>query len=68
MENSNNHFRTLDQLQSYDIPILGTIPTINNPEQILGVRRLDTIVYVAAAVYFAGILGILLLETYKRIF
>jgi polysaccharide chain length determinant protein (PEP-CTERM system associated) len=68
LENSSNSFRTLEQLKAYDIAILATIPTLENPEQIEQVRKVDIAVYIATSAYFAGILGILLLEMYKRIF
>ncbi len=68
LDNSSNNLNSLDQLQRFDIPILSVIPSIDNPAQIQRVERLDTIVYLATAVYFAGVLGILLLETYKGMF
>jgi polysaccharide chain length determinant protein (PEP-CTERM system associated) len=68
LENSSNKFRSLEQLQRYDIAILATIPTISNPDQVEQVKRLDMVIYFATSLYFAGILGALLLETYKRFF
>ena len=68
LDNSQNKLTSIDQLQRYDVAILATIPTLHHPEQVRVIKRQDTIVYVAAAAYFAGILGVLLLEMYKRMF
>ncbi len=68
LENSQNKLGSIEQLRVYDVVILATIPTLHNPEQVQQIKRQNTIVYVAASAYFVGILGILLLETYKRMF
>ena len=68
IENAQNKLNSIEQLQKYNVPILATIPTIQNPVQARQMKLRDTFVYVATAVYFAGILGVLLLETYKRMF
>ena len=68
LEQSQNKLNSIEQLKVYDVTILATIPTMLKPAQVQQIKRQNTIVYVAASAYFAGILGVLLLETYKRMF
>lgn len=58
----------IEQLQDFDVAILTTIPTINNPQQIQMIRQRDKIVFTISSIYLAGIIGILLRELYKRFF
>ncbi len=58
----------IEQLHDFDVAILTTIPTINNPQQIQMIRQRDKIVFTISSIYLAGIIGILLRELYKRFF
>lgn len=58
----NDSVKNLDMARGFGLPVLAAIPRIEDPEQAARQLRRDRRLYVAAGVYFSGILAILLLE------
>lgn len=58
----NDSIKSLDMAREFGVPVLAAIPRIEDPEQVAVQRRQDRRLYIAAGVYFSGILAILLLE------
>jgi capsular polysaccharide biosynthesis protein len=68
MEKYRDTLVDIDQLEDLDVTVLATIPTIDTPVHLQKIRQKDKIVFVFSSIYFAGILGVLLLEAISRFF
>jgi polysaccharide biosynthesis transport protein len=66
LDNLDHSVKSIDALKKFGAPVLATISTIQDPQEVTHRRRRDTKIYLFAGAYFSLILVVLVVEVISR--
>ncbi|MDD2335101.1 MAG: GNVR domain-containing protein [Geobacteraceae bacterium] len=66
LDNLDHSVKSIDALKKFGAPVLATISTIQDPQEVSRRRRIDTKIYLFAGAYFSLILVVLVVEVISR--
>lgn len=66
LDNLDHSVKSVETLRKIGFPVLASIPTIQDPEEVRRRRRVDTKICLCAGAYFFLILAVLTVEVFKR--
>lgn len=66
LDNLDHSVKSIDDLKKFGAPVLAIISTIQDPQEVVRRRRIDTKIYLFAGAYFSLVLVVLLVEVISR--
>ncbi len=66
LDTIDNSVKSVDNVKTFGLPVLGVIPHIENPGDMQKMKRHDLLLYTIAGVYLVGVGGLLTFEFLKR--
>jgi succinoglycan biosynthesis transport protein ExoP len=66
LDNLDHSVKSIDSLKKLGVPVLASIPTIRDPEELNRRKKKDTKIFVLAGAYFSLILVVLVVEVFTR--